>query len=1017
MKNKFLRFLTSSLILTLIFSQLGSVNAISAENLSDWIVYTYDNTNGLPTSEANTVLQTSDGYVWIGSYGGLIRYDGISFHNYSEGGVFPSSGIRALFEDSKGRLWIGTNDMGVYYFENDQFFDVPFDDNMKFLSIRSFAEGKDGLIYVGATSGLAVVKEEKSDKDEKSGSEDKSGDNSKNSENAAVIAKLEYVDEAACSATVYSLAAGNDGSVWACMDDGIALIAKEGKIMSTFKSEDSLKAAVYCAGTDREGNVYLGTSKNYIYKVEVSDDSHTDSAYSFTEFVTEKTSTINDIKQDAEGRIWVAAINGVEYMDTEGKWHTPDGDLTASAGIVNFDYEGNIWVASSSKGVIHIVKGMFKSINATAGLSGVSVNDITVYKNGYYIGTDTGLIILDKNFKRVTNKLTEMIEGDRVRNILTDSKGNVWVGTYYSNGLVKLEADTGEIKVFREEQGLTDSHIRMILELSDGSIAVATSNGLNIIENDKVVKTYAKDDGLTNPIILCLCEGEDGTIYAGSDGYGLYAVKDGEVKHYGADEGLPSGVVLRIANDPDSGGLYISAGNSLFFWDKNEFRQFTNYVKSPGSVFDIQFGENDIWLMQSNGLNIINRNDLKNEENASVRIIGIPYGLTGTLNANTWNDFEDGYIFLSTTNGVSVLDIEDVNAGDPAIKVAVSNIEADSEVYPSPDKIEVDGSVTRLTFNFAPLSFTEKDIMVQYQLKGFDKEFTVLHNNNPMSASYTNLNGGEYEFCVQVLSSSGKDIIGSYSVTVTKRYQLWERPWFWVLMIVVVFACIVFAVISLLHAKTAALQKRQKEYRRIIDQSLRTFANIIDAKDRYTNGHSLRVAAYSLEIAKKLKVSEEDQERIYDIALLHDIGKIGIPDSILNKNGKLNEKEIETVRRHPSIGGQILKDFTSIPGISEGAKYHHERYDGKGYNEGLSGEDIPFFARIICVADCYDTMAGGRHYQEKKDQNAIKEELKRCSGTQFDPNVAKAMIELIDEGKAPINFEGNSFRSFFEGHE
>ncbi len=238
MRNKFLRFLTFGFVFTLIFSQLGAVNAITTENLKDWIIYTYDNTNGLPTSEANTVLQTSDGYVWIGSYGGLIRYDGISFHNYSEGGVFPSSGIRALFEDSKGRLWIGTNDMGVYCFENDRFFDVPFDDNMKFLSIRSFAEGKDGLIYVGATSGLAIVKEEKTDKDEKSGDKDENKTESGSSENAEPSMKLEYADEAACSSTVYSLAAGNDGSVWACMDDGIALIVKEGKIISTFKSED-----------------------------------------------------------------------------------------------------------------------------------------------------------------------------------------------------------------------------------------------------------------------------------------------------------------------------------------------------------------------------------------------------------------------------------------------------------------------------------------------------------------------------------------------------------------------------------------------------------------------------------------------------------------------------------------------------------------------------------------------------------------------------------------------------------
>lgn len=987
MKKNVLRFLTFAIAFTLAFSAVGAVGAVNTENLKDWIVYTYDNTNGLPTSEANTVLQTSDGYVWIGSYGGLIRYDGTSFRNYSEGGVFPSSGIRALFEDSTGRLWIGTNDMGVYYYENSQFINIPFIDNTKFLSVRSFAEGKDGTIYVGATSGLAVVKDSST---------------------------LEYVDEKACSTTVYSMATDKDGSVWACMDDGIALIVSDRKVQRTFKSDDHLKAPVYCAGVDKEGNIYLGTSKNYIYKVEIDDNSHTDSSYKITEYITKKASTINDIKQDGEGRIWAAAINGIEYMDADGQWRTVDDDLSYAAGIINFDYEGNIWAASSSKGVIHIVKGTYQSFNKAADIEQISVNDITAYKDGYFIGTDTGLIALDKNFKRVENDLTKKIDGDRVRNIMSDSKNNVWIGTYYTNGLVKLETDTGKIKEFHEEDGLTDGHIRMILELSDGKIAVATSNGLNIIDDDKVVKTYTKDNGLTNPIILCLCEDEDGTIYAGSDGNGIYAIKGDDVTHYGTDQGLSSGVVLRIVNDPESGGLYISAGNSLFYWDKTDFMQFNNYSKSPGSIFDIHLEGDSIWLMQSNGINVINKESLKKGENVSVRIIGISYGLTGTLNANTWNEYKDGYLFLSTSNGVSVLKEEDINANDSDILVTINDVEADDTVFSSPESVKVDGSVTRLTFSFSPLSFTEKDITVLYQLKGFDKEPTAILNTNPMSASYTNLKGGEYEFCLQVLSSNGTDIIGSYSIPVIKQYQLWERAWFWVLVSVTALLIIVFAVIMLLHAKTAALKKRQKEYRKIIDQSLRTFANIIDAKDRYTNGHSLRVATYSLELAKKLKLSEEDQEKIYDIALLHDIGKIGISDSILNKDGKLTEKEMQAVRRHPTIGGQILKDFTSIPGISDGAKYHHERYDGKGYNEGLIGNGIPFFARIICVADCYDTMSGGRHYQAKKSQEEIKEELERCSGTQFDPEVAKMMIELIDEGKAPINFEGNSFRSFYE---
>lgn len=195
---------------------------------------------------------------------------------------------------------------------------------------------------------------------------------------------------------------------------------------------------------------------------------------------------------------------------------------------------------------------------------------------------------------------------------------------------------------------------------------------------------------------------------------------------------------------------------------------------------------------------------------------------------------------------------------------------------------------------------------------------------------------------------------------------------------------------------------RQAEYRSIIEESLKTFANIIDAKDKYTNGHSMRVAFYSRELARKLNLSEEEQERIYYIALMHDIGKIGVADGILNKPGKLTPEEKEVIRNHPKIGGEILKDFTSLPGISDGARYHHERYDGTGYNEGLKGEEIPFYARIICVADSYDAMAADRCYSKGMDAESIKKEIRDNMGTQFDPKIAEIMLELMEEGKVPV---------------
>ena len=189
---------------------------------------------------------------------------------------------------------------------------------------------------------------------------------------------------------------------------------------------------------------------------------------------------------------------------------------------------------------------------------------------------------------------------------------------------------------------------------------------------------------------------------------------------------------------------------------------------------------------------------------------------------------------------------------------------------------------------------------------------------------------------------------------------------------------------------------------RYCESVLGDLAHAIDAKDQNTNGHSQRVAIYSAEIAKRMGMSDEEQEQIYYMGMLHDIGKIGIPDAILKKPGKLTEEEMQIIRNHPTIGGEILKDFTAIQGISDGARYHHERYDGNGYNEGLKGEEIPLAARIICVADSYDTMSSKRVYKELHEENYILSELDQCSGKQFDPEIVPFMIEMIKDGTAPL---------------
>ena len=183
-----------------------------------------------------------------------------------------------------------------------------------------------------------------------------------------------------------------------------------------------------------------------------------------------------------------------------------------------------------------------------------------------------------------------------------------------------------------------------------------------------------------------------------------------------------------------------------------------------------------------------------------------------------------------------------------------------------------------------------------------------------------------------------------------------------------------------------------------------TIASMIEARDSYTKGHSVRVAEYSALLAKRLGWNEADVQNLKYVALLHDIGKVGIPDNILNKPGRLTESEFNIIKSHTTIGGEILKDIETIAGVDEGAKYHHERYDGKGYPCGFEGEHIPEVARIICVADAYDAMRSRRIYRDSLSLDVIRKELINGKGTQFDPTFVTAFVELMDEGALEIDF-------------
>ena len=334
---------------------------------TQYVTTVYNDLSGLPTGEANVVYQTADCYVWIGSYGGLIRYDGTTFRNFSQEGRIESSSIRSLMEDDQGRLWVGTNDAGVFVYENGQFTRVPEAGDPVFHCIRALLQSKDGTVYAASSSGLARVVD-------------------------GVLIPVE--DPLLNGQPVYSLGQDSHGRIWAALNDWQCAVVRDGQMLGVVTSEMIFPDGqqIYAVACDQKGSIYLGSYQNVVAKVTFPAEELDASAFEVQVYSTGDVTVHNAISVTDDGDILICGQIGFG-------WVSPDGSLRtfgeeASAAAINSairDYEGNFWLSSSSYGVIKYSLGCFDTPNHTAGLDGVTVNAITRQGDRYYLGLADGL--------------------------------------------------------------------------------------------------------------------------------------------------------------------------------------------------------------------------------------------------------------------------------------------------------------------------------------------------------------------------------------------------------------------------------------------------------------------------------------------------------------------------------------------------------------------------------------------------------------------------------------------------
>ncbi|MDE6709333.1 MAG: hypothetical protein K2J76_02450, partial [Oscillospiraceae bacterium] len=278
MIKKFLAFQVILVIFAIFFT-----NTVFAEELP-YVRTVFNERSGLPTGEANDVLQTSDGYVWVGSYGGLIRYDGTEFRNFSSEGILPSSSVRMMFEDSLGRLWIGTNDAGVFFYENGEISQPEGQPRDNFLCVRGFAEDGDGVIYACSNSGIAEIREG--------------------------VMTVYNVAELS-GQTVYSVAADKFGRIWGAESSGGCAVLKDGKLVQIISGETFLGAgeSVYSLTAGKDGDVWLGSANNKIARLSFTSED-LENGVRTEIFTAEKVSTHNSMRMMKDGTMTVSGLHG-----------------------------------------------------------------------------------------------------------------------------------------------------------------------------------------------------------------------------------------------------------------------------------------------------------------------------------------------------------------------------------------------------------------------------------------------------------------------------------------------------------------------------------------------------------------------------------------------------------------------------------------------------------------------------------------------------------------------------------
>ena len=742
--------------------------------LDNYVYQSWISFGGLTGTTATDIAQTQDGYLYIGTYEGLVRFDGVQFTTLrrARGNNYKFSSVRTILEDSNGNLWVGSNDEGVHKIMPDgttKSFSTQ--NGLPNNSVRALCEDRAGNIWIGTAAGVVYL----TPRGHLITPQFQAGTVSK-----GIIAVTFYCDTA--------------GRIWLITSNENGLFLFSDGLFHTIPQIDNEFGSYFATSIiqDTSGTFWIAMGDNGLVTIS---NGNLKKIHSNTILDTIPTWSIY-VAHD--GTIIFGTERGVVSFN-KGIFAEAHQKELANAKINRIirDREGHIWFATDRNGIGKLTHGKFNVTKINT-----SVNSIVEDNVGrIWLATDDGVRCYVGE-KEIKNKLTEFTKGIRVRHLATTISEQILVSCYTKPAQLLYNPRTGAIKSWTTDDGLAGNKVRVALETSPNEFYIGTTTGLSIIHADGSINTVKQLDGLENEYVMCLHKDSNDIVWIGTDGGGIYLMKnEAIIANLNSEEGLIGNIIFKITQDKE-GSYWICTSSGIshlkpFDSSHSHPNSYENINSDNGigtdSVFQIiPDTSNDLWLTSNYGIASVNRAELLESAQSGERITSVKYytkndGLDSDGATSTSVSICDshGRLWFAMVDGFAVYDPIKIRENPVTPLVHIESVTIDNVEYSNnSQEFILKPGTKRVVIKFTGLSFDAPErIQFQHQLTNFEESLSAPENERIVS--YTNISPGKHTFIVMAINGEGVPSEEAEARLFLQKPYFYQMPVFWVISLII----------------------------------------------------------------------------------------------------------------------------------------------------------------------------------------------------------------------------------------